>query len=282
MKLNKLDKMINTFNPNIVLFTAPENTKKTLTEIIRQAKVRLLRMHFESSVGHIGGNLSSLDLVMVLYHKVLNEGDAFVLSKGHAAGALYVTLWSLGHLSDEDLQKFHQDGTKLSGHPPAGWIPEIIFATGSLGHGLSLSNGLALAKKLKSESGRIFCLMSDGEWNEGSNWEALIFAVHQKLHQLIMIIDCNGLQGFGTTQEVANLEPLADKFRAFGCAVTEINGHNLDAIVEAFSSTPNKPHVIIAHTKKGNGVSFMENKMEWHYLPMTPVQYQQALKEVGI
>ncbi|MEH2082671.1 MAG: transketolase [Nostoc sp.] len=274
--------MSNTFNPNVVLLTPSQSSNKILTKIISQAKVRLLRMHFESSVGHIGGNLSSLDLLMVLYHKLLNEGDAFVLSKGHAAGAFYITLWSLGRLTDEDLQKFHQDGTKLSGHPPVGWMPEILFATGSLGHGLSLSNGLALAKKLKSESGRIFCLLSDGEWNEGSNWEALIFAVHQKLHQLTMIIDCNGLQGFGTTQEVANLEPLAEKFRAFGCAVTEINGHDLDAIREALSSTHKKPHVIIAHTKKGNGVSFMENKMEWHYLPMTPDQYQQALKEVGI
>ena len=251
-------------------------------EIIGKAKTRLLKMHFESSVGHIGGNLSSLDLLIVLYHKVLNKDDAFVLSKGHAAGALYVTLWSLGRLSDEDLQKFHQDGTKLSGHPSVGWMPEIVFATGSLGHGLSLSNGLVLAKKLKRESGRIFCLLSDGEWNEGSNWEALIFAVHQKLHQLTMIIDCNGLQGFGTTREVANLEPLAEKFRAFGCTVTEINGHDLEAIVEALSSAPKNPHVIIAHTKKGNGVSFMENKMEWHYLPMTPAQYQQALEEVRI
>lgn len=274
--------MANTFNPKIVLLTAPENTKKTLEEIIKQAKVRLLKMHFESSVGHIGSNLLSLDLLMVLYHEVLKESDAFVLSKGHAAGALYVTLWSLGRLADQDLQKFHQDGTKLSGHPPVNWMPEILFATGSLGHGLSLSNGLVLAKKLKSESGRIFCLLSDGEWNEGSNWEALIFAVHQKLHQLTMIIDCNGLQGFGTTREVANLEPLAEKFRAFGCAVTEINGHDLDAIVKALLCTPKKPHVIIAHTKKGNGVSFMENKMEWHYLPMNPDQYQQALKEVGI
>lgn len=255
---------------------------EALAEILRKAKIRLLTMHFESGVGHIGGNLSSLDLLMCLYHKILGSSDAFVLSKGHAAGALYTTLWSLGRLTDEDIQKFHKDGTKLSGHPSVGWIPEILFATGSLGHGLSLSNGLALGKKLKSESGRIFCLMSDGEWNEGSNWEALIFAVHQRLNQLTLIIDCNGLQGFGTTLEVADLEPFAEKFRAFGCAVNEINGHDLDAIVDALSFTPMKPHVIIAYTKKGHGVSFMENKMEWHYLPMNMTQYQQALEEVGV
>ncbi len=252
-----------------------------LTEIIGKARARLLRMHFESGVGHIGGNLSSLDLMICLYHKILGDGDAFVLSKGHSAGALYTTLWSLGRLTDEDLQKFQQDGTKLSGTLPVGWIPEILFTTGSLGHGLSLSNGLALGKKLKGESGRIFCLLSDGEWNEGSNWEALIFAVHQKLNQLTLIIDYNGLQALGTTREVADLEPLAEKFRAFGCAVTEINGHEPKVIVEALSSTPMKPHVIIAHTKKGHGVSFMENKVEWHYLPMTPDHYQQALEEVG-
>lgn len=252
-----------------------------LTEIINRAKARLLKMHFENVVGHIGGNLSSLDLMICLYHKILRENDIFVLSKGHAAGALYVALWSLGRLTDEDLKTFHQNGTKLSGHPPVNWMPEILFATGSLGHGLSLSNGLVLGKKLKGEQGRIFCLLSDGEWNEGSNWEALIFAVHHKLNQLTLIIDYNGLQGFGTTRDVADLEPFADKFRAFGCSVTEINGHNSDEIVEVLSSTPINPHVIIAHTKKGHGVSFMENKMEWHYLPMATEQYKQALEEVG-
>ena len=253
----------------------------SLTEIIDKAKVRLLRMHFESGVGHIGGNLSSLDLMICLHHKILTNDDAFVLSKGHAAGALYTALWSLGHLTEKDLQTFHQDGTKLSGHPPANWRPEILFATGSLGHGLSLSNGLALGKNLKRENGRVFCLLSDGEWNEGSNWEALIFAVHQKLNRLTIIIDYNRLQGFGTTREVADLEPLVDKFMAFGCAVTEVNGHDPDAIVKALSLRTIQPHVIIAQTKKGHGVSFMENKMEWHYLPMNANQYQQALQEVG-
>ena len=239
-------------------------------------------MHFESNVGHIGGNLSCLDLLVCLYHQIIEDKDAFVLSKGHAAGSLYTTLWSLGCLSDEDLQTFHQNGTKLAGHPPINGIPKILFATGSLGHGLSLSNGLALGKKLKGEAGRVFCLLSDGEWNEGSNWEALIFAVHQKLNQLTIIIDCNGLQGFGTTHEVANLEPLIDKFLAFGCAVTEINGHDPDKILEALSLTTTKPHVILAYTTKGHGISFMENKMEWHYLPMTLEQYQQALEETSL
>src|ERR1022692_1737015 len=151
-------------------------------DLLLKAKLRLLQMHYESGVGHIGGNLSCFDILMALYHNVLGPLDRFVLSKGHSAGALYVTLWSLGLLSDDDLKTFHKDGTRLSGHPPFRGIPEILFATGSLGHGLSLAAGLALAKKLKGEKGRLFCLASDGEWNEGSNWEALIFSHQHRLN----------------------------------------------------------------------------------------------------
>lgn len=240
-----------------------------------------MRMHFESGVGHIGGNLSVLDLLMYLHHKVLKAEDVFILSKGHAAGALYVTLWSLGRLTDEDLQKFHKDATKLSGHPPPNWMPEIKFATGSLGHGLSLSAGVALGKKLKSDTGHVFCLCSDGELDEGSVWEAVIFAAHHKLERLTLIIDCNGLQGFGTTKDVLSLGSLVDKFSAFGFHTEEIDGHNLEAISEAYYREITGPRVIIAHTKKGCGVSFMEDKMEWHYLPMTAAQYQRAVKEIS-
>ena len=252
-------------------------TPKTL----RLAKARLLQMHFESGVGHIGGNLSSLDLLMCLYHQVLQPTDAFVLSKGHSAGALYVTMWSLGILSESDLKKFHKDETRLSGHPPFKGIPEILFATGSLGHGLGLASGLALGKQLQGQAGRVFCLMSDGEWNEGSNWEALIFANHRKLANLTFIVDANGLQGFGSTREVANLEPLAEKFRTFGLPTLEIDGHNPAAVTAALAIKAAGPVAIVAHTIKGKGVSFMENKMDWHYLPLTPTQYQQALQEVN-
>jgi transketolase len=254
---------------------------ESISAIIRKAKARLLKMHFESGVGHIGGNLSSLDLLMYLHHCVLNDNDIFVLSKGHSVGALYVTLWSLGQLSDDDLCQFHGEGTKLSGHPAPNCLPEIKYATGSLGHGLSFSAGLSLGKKLKSESGRIFCLMSDGEWNEGSSWEALIFAKQQHLEQLTLIVDCNGLQGFGTTKEVADLESLSEKFHAFKVHVEEINGHSIEDISRVFSKDVIGPRAIIAHTVKGNGVSFMENKMEWHYLPVTQEQYHQALEEIN-
>lgn len=254
---------------------------EAVSDIIRKAKARLLKMHFESGVGHIGGNLSSLDLLVYLHHRVLNENDVFVLSKGHSVGALYVTLWSLGKLSDEDLCQFHGEGTKLSGHPAPDWLPEIRCATGSLGHGLPLSAGLALGKNLKSESGRIFCLMSDGEWNEGSNWEAVIFAVQNRLERLTFIVDCNELQGFGTTKEVADLEPLIEKFRSFKLQVEEIDGHSIEEIAKVFSKDVAGPRAVIAHTVKGHGVSSMENKLESHYLPITAEQYEQALEEIN-
>lgn len=252
-----------------------------LSEEIRQAKARLLRMHFESGVGHIGGNLSCLDLLMYVHHRLLGIDDVFVLSKGHAAGALYVTLWSIGRLTDADLTTFHKDGTRLSGHPPPAWIPEIPFATGSLGHGLPLAAGVALGKKLRNEPGRVLCLTSDGEFNEGATWESLIFAAHHNLGNLTIIVDANRLQGFGTTQEVADLGPPEQAISGLRIQTTVVDGHNLDEIESALSTTTAGPHVVVARTTKGRGVSFMENRMEWHYLPMTQAQYEKALEEIG-
>jgi transketolase len=238
-------------------------------------------MHYESGVGHIGGNLSCLDMMLVLHHDVLESDDRFVLSKGHAAGAYYITLWTLGKLTEEDLRQFHKDGTRLSGHPPAQGIGEILFATGSLGHGLSLAAGLALAKQLKGEPGRVYCLTSDGEWNEGSCWEGLIFAKHHRLDNLTILVDLNGLQGFGTTQEVADLGPLAEKFRAFGISTQEVDGHDEEAILLALRNNQGySPDAVVAHTRKGCAVSFMENRMEWHYLPLSESQYLRAVEEI--
>ena len=248
-------------------------------ELLLSAKVRLLQMHYESGVGHIGGNLSCFDVLMELYHNVLGPSDKFVLSKGHSAGALYVTLWSLGILTDDDLKTFHQDGTRLSGHPPVHSISEIAFATGSLGHGLGLSAGIALAKKLKGEKGRVFCLTSDGEWNEGSNWEALIFSRHHGLN-VTLIVDLNGLQGFGETRDIADLEPLADKFSAFRVPTVEVDGHDVEAVTAALRREGDGPMVIVTKTKKGHGVSFMEGLFESHYVPLSRESYQQAIEEL--
>ena len=165
-------------------------------------------MHFESGVGHIGGNLSCIDILIVLFHKLISSKDKFILSKGHSAGALYVALWSIGILKDSDLNTFHQDDTLLAGHPLPNKIKNISFATGSLGHGLSLSAGIAMSKKIKATKGQVFCLTSDGEWQEGSTWEALIFSCHHNLDNLTIIVDHNNLQGFGSTNDIASMSPL--------------------------------------------------------------------------
>jgi transketolase len=258
----------------------PDYSKASVERNTKAAR-RLLQMHFESGVGHIGGNLSALDLMLVLHHDVMNEQDQFVLSKGHAAGALYITLWSLGIIDEEELKTFHRDGTRLAGHPPPNGLDEILFATGSLGHGLGLANGLALAKKLLGQTGRVYCLTSDGEWNEGSNWESLIFARHHELSNLTVVIDMNGLQGFGTTKEVADLSPLINKFGSFGVDTQEVDGHNPHEIATALGKpSADGPSFVIARTVKGNRVSYMQNRMEWHYLPMNQEQYLQAMSEV--
>jgi Transketolase, N-terminal subunit len=253
-----------------------------LKDLLRKARLRLLKMHFDSGVGHIGGNLSSLEMLLTLHHRVMGTDDQFILSKGHAAGALYITLWSLGRLTEEQLATFHTDHTKLGGHPMPHAIPDIPFAIGSLGHGLGLAAGLALGKRLRGQPGRVFCLMSDGEWNEGSNWESLIFIAHRNLREVVLLVDLNGLQGFGSTAEVANLGSLASKLREFGLEVREIDGHDTGAIEQALRAPhPDRPLALMAKTIKGHGVSFMENKMEWHYLPMTAEQYQTAVEEAS-
>jgi len=244
------------------------------------ARKRLLKMHYESGVGHIGGNLSALDAMLIVFHEYLNEDDKFILSKGHSAGALYTTLWSIGRLQDQDLEQFHKDDTLLAGHPPANGIDDIQFATGSLGHGLSLAAGTALAFKLKTVKYRVVCLTSDGEWQEGSTWEALIFACHNRLTNLTVMVDHNELQGFGSTMEVASMSRLWDKLSGFDVDLQVIDGHDPDAIRAALQGERDRLRVIVMRTVKGHGVSFMENKMEWHYLPLSEAQYEMAIKEV--
>lgn len=251
-------------------------------EDLKKARKRLLQMHFESGVGHIGGNLSALDAMMILQHEYLrSDGNQFILSKGQAAGALYVSLWSRGLLSEDDLKRFHMEETKLPAHPPAIGIPGVLFATGSLGHGLSLAAGTALAKRFNSDAGHVYCLTSDGEWQEGSTWEALIFLCHHQLAGLTILVDHNSLQGFGSTDAVASMNPLADKIRGFGIQIHSIDGHDLGAIRAALDAPSSGPKLVILNTIKGHGVSYMENRMEWHYLPLSEKQYKQALMEVA-
>ncbi len=238
-------------------------------------------MHYESGVGHIGGNLSALDAMLVLFHEYLREQDRFFLSKGHAAGALYTTLWSVGRLEDHDLETFHKDDTLLAGHPPATGIPEIAFATGSLGHGVSLAAGTALAFRFKGIDGRVVCLTSDGEWQEGSTWEGLIFASHHGLKDLTILVDHNDLQGFGSTSDIASMSPLWERLKGFDVDLHVIDGHDTGAIRRALASPCERLKVVVLRTVKGHGVSFMEHQMKWHYLPLTAELFQQAIDEIG-
>jgi transketolase len=248
-----------------------------LQSLARRARCRLLRMHYESRIGHLGGNLSAIDAMITLHHRVMGAQDKFILSKGHAAGALYVTLWSLGVLSDADLATFHADGTLLAGHPVPGWSAHIPVATGSLGHGFPVALGMALARRLEDEAGQIFCMTSDGEWQEGAMWEGLIFWAHRRLRNLTVLVDVNGLQGFGSTREVASMEDLGGRIESFGVEAVRVDGHDPEAIAAACA---HPGAVILLDTVKGKGVSFMENRMEWHYLPLSGDQYAAALAEL--
>ena len=253
--------------------------KKLSPQDISKARRRLLQMHHESGVGHIGGNLSALDAMLIVFNEFLGSDDVFILSKGHSAGALYTALWSVGELQDDDLKTFHRDDTLLAGHPPAKGLASVPFATGSLGHGLSLAAGTALGLKLRGSDARVFCLTSDGEWQEGSTWEALIFAAHHKLSNLTVLVDHNGLQGFGTTAEIASMAPLWDKVAGFDIDIDVIDGHDADAIRSSLGRSPTMPGFIMLKTTKGRGVSFMENCMEWHYLPLREDRFGDAIGE---
>ena len=240
---------------------------------------QLILMHANAHVGHLGGNLSCID---ALYHAfaTLNPHDRFILSKGHSAGALYTVLAAYGQIPSAWLQTFHQDNTKLPGHPPANTIEAIPFATGSLGHGLSLAAGFALSQRMRATPAKTICLTSDGEWQEGSTWEALIFLAHHQLTNLMVLIDLNGWQGFGATNQVASMHDLADKIRAFPVALSIIDGHDSDQITAALATQPTQPHFIILNTVKGHRLPEVADTLQSHYLPPTAPQVSQALSYI--
>jgi transketolase len=217
----------------------------------------------------------------------MKDADNLILSKGHAAAALYSVLREKGTLSDEDIDTFYLNGTYLAAHPPVNKIKGIPFATGSLGHGLSITAGMAKAAKLKNEAGRVFfCITSDGELDEGAVWEAALFISHQKLDNVIWLVDRNNVQGFGRTEEVLALEPLESKLRSFNLFVAKADGHSYDSLLAAKNECLNDkdavklPKVIICKTIKGHGISYMENTVDWHYLPMDDEKYKKALAEL--
>jgi len=246
---------------------------------------KLLSMHFEAHSGHIGSGLSCVEILVYAHRIWKKPEDRFILSKGHAASALYAVFNHVGLLSDADLGTYYKDSTLLPAHPAAGALEEVPAATGSLGHGLPIAAGLAFAhRKIRKSSSRALALLSDGECDEGSVWEAALFASHHQLDNLTAIVDVNGLQGFGGTRDVLNLEPLAAKWRAFGFLTREINGHDFKSIHAAVTLPrrrgDRRPLCLLARTVKGKGVRFMENRLEWHYLPMDEGQFKRALKDV--
>jgi len=257
-----------------------------LTETKKQCLKTVLQLYKTANAGHIASSLSAMDILVYLFFEKMSDEDSFVLSKGHAAAALFTVLAKLGRISEEKLVTFYREGTSLAAHPPCnGSIKDIPFGTGSLGHGLPLATGSSFSQKYTSKKSKVYCLLSDGDCNEGSTWEAALFAAQQKLDNLVVIVDYNLLQGFGYAKDVLNLESLAAKFEAFGFRTIEVeNGNNFESLHKAFEQiekTPiEQPTCIVARTVKGSGVSFMENKLEWHYLPMTDEQYQQAMEEV--
>lgn len=254
-----------------------------IKEISRRLRKQVLSIYHKANAGHIGCSLSCLDLIIHIFYQHKRNKDTFILSKGHAAVALYTVLHSRGSLSDEQINSFYYDGTQLPAHPAPNVISEIPFATGSLGHGLPYANGVALSAKLQHKDERVFVLMSDGESNEGTTWEAAHFAVQHKLDNLIVLIDRNEIQGFGRTEDVLGDTAAKDKWQSIGFNVVEIDGHRHEEISTALqesSCKDSKPKLIIANTLKGKGVSYMENTIDWHYWPMSNEQYQQAINEI--
>ena len=252
-------------------------------ETRRECAVRLLNLYKDANSGHIGSSLSCLEIFVDLFFSRMHSDDVFVLSKGHSAGALYTTLALSGRMPEADLSTFYEDGTLLAAHPPCcGKIEAIPFGTGSLGHGLSLAAGIAFSQRFTGKEFQVYTVVSDGDCNEGSTWEAVLFAAHHKLKNLTVIIDTNQIQGIGFTNDVIKMEPICEKWRAFGFSVaTAEDGNDFASLSRAYDELreADAPKCIVARTVKGHGVSFMENKVEWHYLPMSDEQYNQAIAE---
>lgn len=270
---------------------ADKTVVEKCTRAARQMRIDSIRAaHGTGKNGaHIGGTLSMIEIMAALYIGVMNiskdtldapERDRFILSKGHGVLAQYAALKQIGVITDDELMTFKHSGSRLSAHPSKNTRIGVEFSSGSLGQGISLAVGTALALKKKKLSSKVYVLLGDGECDEGSVWEAAASASHYGLNNLIIIVDKNHLQYDGNTDEILSMDSLSEKFKAFGADVTEIDGHNITALLDALSGTADKPKVIIANTIKGKGVSFMENNPLWHNGRMSDEQYNQAMKEV--
>jgi len=266
--------------------------KISSSEFAKEIRKCSLEMVYNAKASHIGGALSMADIIAVLYNDVLTiypespdneDRDRFLLSKGHACVSLYAALALKGFFPVEELKTYAQDGSRLLSHS-SHYVPGVEISAGSLGHALSVSVGVSIAAKRKKADWKTYCLISDGELDEGSNWEAILLAPQLKLDNLILIVDYNKIQSLGSVKDVIDLHPLADKFNAFRWETSEVDGHDHDALKNVFnkSITANgKPKVIIAHTVKGKGVDFMENKLLWHYKSPDKEQFEKAIDQIN-
>lgn len=251
----------------------------------------VLHMTHRAKSSHVGSCFSTADLLAVLYENILRfdpanlqwqDRDRFILSKGHGCAALYAVLAEKGFFPLSWLEDFYQNGSQLFGHATHG-VPGVEVSTGSLGHGLPIACGMALTAKRDKKDFRVFALLSDGECDEGSVWEAALFASHHALDNLVAISDYNKIQNTGAVKDILDLEPFAEKWKAFGWAVREINGHDLKGIQETLKQVPfetGKPSCVVAHTLKGKGVRFMENNLLWHYRSPNAQELEAALREL--
>jgi transketolase len=262
---------------------------KELEKIAREIRKDILRMLVKAGSGHVGGSLSCADIITALYFYKMRydpknpkwDGrDRFILSKGHGCPALYAALARAGFFPRKELWTLRKTGSILQGHPDMNKTPGVEISTGSLGQGLSVANGIAMAGKLDGKNYNVYVLLGDGEIQEGSIWEAAMSAGCRKLDNLTAVIDRNMLQIDGRTEEIKGLEPLAEKWRAFSWHVAEINGHNFEEILNALNARSDRPKMIIARTVKGKGVSFMENEADYHGVAPTEEEFERAMKEL--
>lgn len=265
---------------------------KQLEEIAKKTRKNIIEQVYGAKSGHPGSSLSCVEILTVLYFGEMNinpedptmeERDRLVLSKGHSSPALYSILAQRGFFPEEELKGFRKLGSRLQGHPDRKKIPGVDMSGGSLGQGLSAACGMALASRLKKQNNRVYCILGDGELQEGQVWEAAMTAGHYKLDNLCVIVDNNNLQIDGKITEVMSPYPIKEKFESFGFAVLKAEGHNVESLREAFDTAKkitDKPVAIIAHTVKGKGVSFMENKAEWHGKAPSEEEYKQAMAEL--
>jgi transketolase len=267
---------------------------QTLKRHAAELRGQVVTLSHQAKTAHLGSSLSCSDIVAAAYWHVLNidsanptdpDRDRFILSKGHAATTLYAILAQKGFFPKEQLDTYTKDGGKLAEHPPANGLPGVEAATGSLGHGLPIGCGMAMSGKMRGQAYRVFCLLSDGECNEGSVWEAAMFAAAQKLDNLCVIVDYNKWQATARSNETLALAPLREKWQAFGWDAHEIDGHDIGVLAELMSAMPNKsgkPVALIANTVKGKGVSFMEDDNNWHYRAPNDEELEAAFVELGL